>query len=193
MIGIVNRVPRGSVPAAKGSPRRDGQCTLTYRQSAPQNVRSEITQPQSFTDYVGAQDTHILHLLEHADLTEDAAGKVISQLYQQRSIAAGTDGGLLNGSGTFGYVWANHENSEVLTSGCGAVPGHPISMSSTRTELCGLFAALTYMRLAIAYYHMVLPKGGDKTHVYCDSKAALSRVQDLFYEEFGTTWRCRAL
>ena len=58
--------------------------------------------------------------------------------------------------------------------------------------MCGLFAAMTHVRLAIAYHHMTLPKGGIEAIVYCDSKAALQRVQDLGYDEFGTTWRCRA-
>jgi ribonuclease HI len=48
------------------------------------------------------------------------------------------------------------------------------------------------MRLTIAHYHIVLPQEGVQALVYCDSKAALQRVQDLFNEEFGTTWRCRA-
>ena len=97
-----------------------------------------------------------------------------------------------NGYGTFGYVWANPEDREVLTSGSGEVPGLGVSMSLTRTELCGLFAALTYMRLTIAYYHIALPRDSVQALVYCNSKAALQRVQDLFYVEFGTTWWCRA-
>ena len=28
--------------------------------------------------------------------------------------------------------------------------------------------------------------------MYCDSKSALQRISDLFYDGFGTTWRCRA-
>jgi hypothetical protein len=105
---------------------------------------------------------------------------------------AGTDGGLLNGEGTFGNLWAHPDDTTALVSGNGAVPGNPISMSSTRTELCSLFAALTHLRLIISYYHMVLPRGGIKTTVYCDSKAALQQVHDLKYDGFGTTWHCRA-
>jgi hypothetical protein len=33
-----------------------------------------------------------------------------------------------------------------------------VRLPSTRTELCGVFAALTYARLVIAYFHIVLPR-----------------------------------
>jgi hypothetical protein len=53
-------------------------------------------------------------------------------------------------------------------------------------------AALTHVRLEIAYYIMVLPRGGIQTKVDCDSKAAPQRVHDLEYDGFGTAWRCQA-
>jgi ribonuclease HI len=130
--------------------------------------------------------------MEYSDLSDDTATKVMTQLYAARQVVAGTDGGLMNYDGTFGYVWANPIDNAVLASGQGNVPGQPVSMSSTRTEMLGLFAALTYVRLVIEYYHMVLPHGGFTATVYCDSKAALQRAQDIEFNDFGTTWRCRA-
>jgi hypothetical protein len=72
-------------------------------------------------------------------------------------VVAGTNGGLLNYDGTFGNVWANPDDNAVLASGQGNVPGQPVSMSLTRTEMLGLFAALTHVRLVIKYFHMVPP------------------------------------
>jgi ribonuclease HI len=63
-------------------------------------------------------------------------------------------------------------------------------MSSTRTEMCGLFAALTHLRLVVEYFH-IIPKETASCRIYCDSKAALARVDDKYYDDFGTTWRCR--
>jgi ribonuclease HI len=65
-------------------------------------------------------------------------------------------------------------------------------MSSTRTELCGVYAALCYTTLVKMFYHLVLPRKGMVCTVFCDSKAALQRIRDLSYSEYGTTWRCRA-
>jgi hypothetical protein len=46
------------------------------------------------------------------------------------------------------------------------------------------------LRLVVEFYHVILPKDAS-CFIYCDSKAALARVQDTYYEGFGTTWRCR--
>jgi hypothetical protein len=128
--------------------------------------------------------------MEYSDLSDETANKVMNRLYAARQVVAGTDGGLLNYDGTFGYVWANPDDNAVLASGQGNVPGQPVSMSLTRTKMLGLFAALTHVRLVIEYFHMVLPHGAFTATVYCDSKAALQRVQDIEFNEFGTTWRC---
>jgi hypothetical protein len=129
--------------------------------------------------------------MQYSDCSNDTAAKIITQFYTAKQLVAGTDGGLLNNDGTFGYVWANPDNIEVLAKGHGNVPGQPVSMSSTRAELCGLFAALTHVRLVTEYFHMVPPQGGYTGTVYCDGNVALQRVQDLEFDGFGTTWQCR--
>jgi ribonuclease HI len=63
-------------------------------------------------------------------------------------------------------------------------------MSSTRTEVCGIFAALTHLRLIVELFHIVLREKAS-CRIYCDSRAALARVDDKYYEDFGTMWRCR--
>jgi ribonuclease HI len=98
---------------------------------------------------------------------------------------------LLNELGTFGFVWGSPAAvDELLPVGKGHVPGESLIMSSTRTELCGLFAAITHLRLVVEYYHIIANKNVS-CRIYCDSKAALARVVDKYYDGFGTTWRCR--
>ena len=159
--------------------RRNGKRSVTFWQRRILLCAQDELLAVSFEASVQCQLEHIWKTLAYADLLEESTQRVVAQIYGQRRLAAGTDGGLLNRYGTFGYVWANPEDREVLTSSCGEVPGQGVSMSSTRTELCSLFAALTYMRLTIAHYHKVLPREGVQALVYCDSKAAL----------LGTTWQ----
>jgi ribonuclease HI len=98
---------------------------------------------------------------------------------------------LLNGLGTFCFVWGSPAAvDELLPVGKGYVPGESLIMSSTRTELCGLFAAITHLRLVVEYYH-IIPNKNVSCRIYCDSKADLARVVDEYYDGFGTTWRCR--
>jgi ribonuclease HI len=72
----------------------------------------------------------------------------------------------------------------------GHVPGASLVMSSTRTEMCGLFAALTHLRLIVEHFHIV-PSEKASRRIYCDSRAALAWVVGKYYEDFGTTWRWR--
>jgi hypothetical protein len=51
-------------------------------------------------------------------------------------------------------------------------------MFSTRTELRGSFAAITYLRLVVEFYHVALPNDA-KCWIHCDSKAALSIDEEL--------------
>jgi hypothetical protein len=90
--------------------------------------------------------------------------------------------------GTFGFVWGNPRAvDKLLPIGKGHIPGASLIMSSTRMELCGIFAAITHLRLVVQFYHIVPPENLS-CRIYCDSKGALSRVGDKFYDGFGTTW-----
>jgi hypothetical protein len=59
------------------------------------------------------------------------------------TVYGGADGGLLkNGLSTFGFIWGDlNAVDELLPIGKGHAPGASLIMSSTRTEMCGLFAA----------------------------------------------------
>ena len=98
----------------------------------------------------------------------------------------------MNAFGTFGYVWGKPSAVDTLLPiGKGRVPGASLIMSSTRTEMCGLFAAITHLRLVVEY-HAIRPSKDASCRIYCDSKAALARVDDKYYDGFGTTGRCRS-
>jgi hypothetical protein len=86
---------------------------------------------------------------------DETAAAVAHHINANTSLSGGTNGGLLNGLGTFGFVWANYSSSQILMNGKGQVPGHTYGMSSTRTELYGILAALTYLNLDTTYHHLV--------------------------------------
>jgi hypothetical protein len=72
----------------------------------------------------------------------------------------------------YGGVTSNAVDT-LLPVGKGHVPGASLIMSSTRTELCGLFAAVMHLRLVIEYYH-IIPNKNASCRIFCDSKAALA-------------------
>jgi hypothetical protein len=99
---------------------------------------------------------------------------------------------LLLDHSTFGYVWANYVTSQTLTQGNGHVPGYSHGMSSTQSELCGIFAALTHLQLATNFHHLVAPSTGRACILYCNSQAALKHIARLSFDCVGTNWRCWA-
>jgi hypothetical protein len=116
--------------------------------------------PRSFRDFVHAQEPHIRELLENGNLTESTTGAYAALLISTPNLHCGTDGGVLLGEGTYGYVWGNPHDNKIFSRGGRHVPGSSIFMSSTRAELCGIVATLTYQRLVIEFYHIVAPKKG---------------------------------
>ena len=113
-------------------------------------------------------------------------------LYATQHLHTGTDGGLLNDIGTFGFIWGDPTTCTIIAKGKGHVPSEASNISSARTELCGIFASLMYLRLVMAYFHVVVPQNGITCTVHCDSRAALQRVQNISYSGFGATWQCQA-
>jgi hypothetical protein len=147
--GSVDRCPADSVPASLGQRRKDGRQRVSFR--------SRKAPPQQNDADVARQASYIWTILKHANLSNETAAAVAATVESEHPLHCGSDGGLLNGIGTFGFVWANASSREVLASGKGYVPGHIVGMSSTRAELCGIFAALIYLELATKYHHLVLP------------------------------------
>jgi ribonuclease HI/exonuclease III len=191
-IGTTDRCPTDAVPVSMGPKRRDGSQRVTLRTRLARTQIHDDDQVTSFAEFVGRQATHIQDVLQYADLSNSTASAVAHQIDDNSPLYGGTDGGLLNGAGTFGFVWADHTEWSTLATGKGQVPGHSHGMSSTRAELCGIFAALAYLNLVSKYHHLVPNQARKQCTIYCDSKAALQRISDLSYAGFGTTWRCRA-
>ena len=84
-------------------------------------------------------------MLQDCNLSDVTSALLAYQISHSPAIVGGTDGGLLNGDGTFGFVFGDSKTRETYVEAFGRVPGLQHIMSSTRTELCGLFAALTYV------------------------------------------------
>jgi hypothetical protein len=171
-------------------------CKVLYRgKSLHAPCRVEAT---SLSEYVAQQPKHVRRILSDVrrilsdcDITETATQKLVSLLRSPGPVYGGTDGGLLNGLGTFGFVWGNISEANALYPiGKGHVPGAPLIMSSTRTEIAGLFAAITHLHLVVEYYAITLTKS-TSCFIHHDSKGALPRVGDTRHDSFGTTRRCR--
>jgi hypothetical protein len=186
-VDTIDTVPFDAVPAEMQFGKKDKlrkRCKELHRsrQSAPPCQE----EPTSFPEYVAQHPNHVQRLLRECNLSENATLKLVSLIYSTRTFLCGTDGGLLNGLGTFGYVWSDPNlDDDLLPFGMRHVPGASLIMSSTRTEMCRIFTALTH-----EYFHIVL-RAKASCRIYCDSRAALARVDNKYYEDFGTTWRCR--
>jgi hypothetical protein len=132
--GRVDSCPADSVPALLGQRRKDGRQRVSFhsRIAPPQQNDGAVN---SFQAYVARQAPYIWMILQHANLLDETAAAVAATVDSENPLHCGSDGGVLNGIGTFGFVWANASSREVLACGKGYVPGHIIGMSSTRAEL----------------------------------------------------------
>ena len=146
----------------------------------------------TFKEYIADQDPHIHQLLNDVDLSDTTARALSDMSYATQDLHTGTDSGLLNDVRTFGFIWGDLATRTNITKGKGHVTSEASNTSLAHTELCGIFASLTYLHLIMAYFHMVVPKNGMTCTVHCDIRAALQRVQNISYTGCGTTWRCRA-
>jgi hypothetical protein len=116
------------------------------------------------------------------DLSEDMALSTARTLYES-NIDVDSDGGMINLEGSFGF-----QLGSMLMKGKGL--GSTVIMSSTRVELCGIFAVVTYLHLVIEYCKVIVPNKGIAFPFYCESKDALSRVTNSYFDKFRTIWRC---
>jgi hypothetical protein len=137
------------------------------------------------------QPCHIFGMLQHCNLSDELAVTTMDAIYAG-NLDIGSDGGMVNLQGTFGFAIGNSFLGTTIATGGGTAPGAPVIMSLTRAELCGMFAAVTYVGLVREYCHGMTPRKGLGYTLYCDSKAASSRMSNSYFDEFGTIWRCRA-
>ena len=142
-----------------------------------------------FSQFVAKQPDHIRQIMRDVDTDTNIANRIAQLLTTSSLVHGGTDSGLSRNDGTFGFAWS--DGSTIYASGMGHTTGSSDSMSSTRAELSGILAAITYLRLVIEH-NKVQHKHGIKCILHCDSRAALQRVGSFAYEGFGTSWRCRA-
>ena len=93
---------------------------------------------------------------QKTDLWDKMAHLVSETVYSSQHLHTGMDGRLLNGVGTFGFIWGSPSTRTVIATGKGHVPSDEHNISLACTELCGIFASLTYLRLIVAFYHIVI-------------------------------------
>jgi len=187
---IATAVPDNVTPANMMAIQRKQHTSVTTRGAIMLPNSTDATHAsRTFAEYVAAQPEHVQRILENCDLSTATAQTTAEKVYECGNISIGTDGGLLDEIGTFGYVFGDHESTETYATGKGYVNGASSNMSSTRAELAGVFAALTYMRLILQYHCVVQPSNGTIT-LYCDSKAALAGIT-RDHRRFGTSRRCR--
>jgi ribonuclease HI len=193
---VVDCVPVGTVPVDIGHRRQNGQRRVYFRPQVSGETLDEqsaqLASATTFAEYVRQQPGHISRMLHHCDLSDKSAVSTMDASMYEGNLDIGSDGSMVDLQGTFGFVIGNSFHGTTITTGGGNVPGAPVIMSSTRAELCGIFAAITYVRLAREYCHGISPRKGLGYTLYCDSKAALSRMSNSYCDEFGTIWRCRA-
>ena len=182
--------PSTATPASLGKTLQDGTRRV-YSRPFLSVARAFPSQPTSFREFVSQQPSHIQRLLQFCDMSDANVASIVETAYLNGSIDGATDGGLLNLDGTYGFVIGDPQHNVILVDGKGHVDGNASCMSSTRTELAGMFAFVTYLRLALEWFQAVPPRMGFKCTAYCDSQAALRRMDDVSYDVFGTTWRCR--
>jgi hypothetical protein len=117
--------------------------------------------------------------MQHSNQDEISSHAFADWLSAGRPTFCGTDGGMKDDLGTFGFAWASSgANKQQFGQGKGRVPGTYLIMSSTRAELGGVFAALTYLRLIIAYYKVKLPYAFAVT-LFCNSQAGLGQLKQI--------------
>ena len=149
-----------------------------------------ISQNRCFEVFFSSQSPHIQEILQFCDISENSAYTFAELIHSSKNLASGSDGGLLVNQGTFGFVWGNTEDGSIVTAGRGVVDACAGILSSTRTELVGIFASLTYLRLVMECFN-VAPPAQCKITLHCDSTAAIKRVKDSECNYYGTSWRCR--
>ena len=188
-IATVDSPPSDVVPADIGKFGKQQWARVTMRECVAFPPPRDDTYA-SFADFLSAQPAHLQETLSACDLSDDTVERVAQNFYENDGVSLGTDGGLLACIGTYGFAMGDALTQTIWTHGGGSVSGYPSIMSSTRAELGGIFAALTYIRLILQYKQVVDP---DTYHItlFCDSTAALAGTRNE-YLRFGTTWRCCA-
>jgi len=186
--------PLNAIPVTLKSSRGGTLYSVSMRGKQPDAVAAlSRAECDTFEKFCSIQPSHVREVLKHCDKTDVSSLAVADLIEERNHIDCAPDGGMLDGIGTFGFVVADEQIQKILMGACGKVPGLKHIMSSTRTELQGIFACLTYLRLVVEYYDIPAEIIDEDftCWVHCDSKAAISRVEGLEYETFGTMWRCR--
>jgi hypothetical protein len=132
VVKVVDRIPAGAVPAKLGHRQKNGMRCVYWRPQS--HTPGELEHPDltvaTFTEYVHCQPTHIVKLLQHCDLSNESAADVANTLCEG-TLDIGSDGGVLDLKGTFGFLCGDTAMADITASGKGTVPGSTVTMLST--------------------------------------------------------------
>jgi hypothetical protein len=131
-------------------------------------------------DYVKSLPTYRRRLLSWCRLRKDMVpSSVVSTIKDAIAdnipLVFGSDGGLNEQGGTFGYVMGLTEVP--LWEGAGPVDGDPHTASSTRSELFGYAGSLELLLLLKKVYQLF--DTGATVITWMDSSSAMTRLDDL--------------
>jgi hypothetical protein len=97
--------PRQASPMQYTAKKRE-RCKIILRDKTTSPPCRAV--PSSFSEYVAPQPNHVRRLFRNCDLSESATQKLVSLICSSGTFSGGTDGGLLNELGTFGFVWGGY-------------------------------------------------------------------------------------
>jgi hypothetical protein len=163
---IVSQVPITALPVSQNEYRVTKQPVKSY-QDAP-----AITEPDSFNKYIDSLQDWERNLLRKTGNTRNVEDMVQS-IIQSDTTYMVSNGGLVNGYGSFGWIIANKTE---LIKGRGEAEGFQELMQSFRAEGYGMLAALRYLWHAFKYSN-ITPATAPKTiNCYCDNLGLIQRI-----------------
>lgn len=165
-----HEIPTSSTPADI-TYHPSGLHITTTRQASPAPPPSNDA-CSSFAAFIASQPRNIQRLLFRCALDPAAIHPVVSAIEYGAAILGASDGGLKLGTGAFGWVWSIDGGLSVCSFGAGPSDTTRTDQSSTRTEIEGIFAALTFLRLVCEYFHIV-PPPSTSLRLVCDNRGAL--------------------
>lgn len=185
----LREIPATSIPADVNYHPTGLQITCT--QGDTPQPRDQASDLSSFAAYIAQQPRMIQRLLFRCATDPAAIHPLVSAIEYGASILGASDGGLKFGTGAFGWVWSVDGGLSSCTSGAGPSDTAPTYHSSTRTEIEGIFAALTFIRLLCEYF-AITPPTSAALRLVCDNKGALKCARNAAAPDYFSSARCYA-
>jgi hypothetical protein len=143
--------------------------SIPIKSDYPINTNEDT--PSTFDEYVDQLDDWERNLLRTTGNIRDTA-EITSQIILSDKTYMVSDGGMINGYGSYGWIIANDDE---ITKGRGEAEGAQHLMQSFRAEGYGMLAALRYLLHAFTYTTN-WPTNNKTIHIFCDNLALIQRI-----------------